>query len=134
MTKRISQTNIQNYTAIEVAHGVGRGAQTASNTNSIEVDGHNGSEPIFRLPINKSGPGNSKGIEIDLKPKKVSDHDIMTQVLPSSSIKDSQEFKKISESILKLSQERENRPRGEEVAPVLAGSNFIYMQNYANEM
>ena len=62
-----------------------------------------GSEPIVGVGIPSKGKTNE--IQVNLIPRKVAEADIMTQVLPSSSIKDSQEFKKISESILKLSQD-----------------------------
>ena len=105
----------------------------------MEEDAGHGSEPVVGKPLamrKEAGPTTrGKGIEVDLLPRKEADADVATAVLPSSSIKDSQEFKKISESILRLSQgrDRENQAPTEEVAPVLAGSNFIYMQNYANE-
>ena len=48
-------------------------------------------------------------------------------VLPNASIKNSQEFKKISESIIRLSQEREKE---NQQTKNIQGSNFIYLQNY----
>ena len=105
----------------------------------MEEDTGHGSEPTVGQPPGRrretGATSKTRGIEVDLVPRRAAEAEVATAALPSSSIRDSQEFKKISESILKLSQERErgNQFTGEETTPIIAGSNFIYMQNYANE-
>ena len=102
--KRCSQENLQSFNTIDVGRCMDRGA--LSNASSTAA-GNRARSPNL-IDYNSAPDAQTHGLEVIFVKKNVQEsEENATVVLPNASIKNSQEFKKISESIIRLSQERE---------------------------
>lgn len=97
-----------------------------SNASSVAVDVRSRSPNL--IDYNSAPDSQTHGLEVIFVKKKTQEsEENATVVLPNASIKNSQEFRKISDSIVRLSQEREKE---NQQTRNVQGSNFIYLQNY----